>query len=350
MAASSPILHPILVHLRPRRVLTAFALCLCIGAGALAWLGKQGASSLRLAEPGGIEVLPGDTLARVLRRLGDDGRLEHPWAVRLWARMAGRGDRLIPGEYTLRPGITAAGLIADFAAGRVRQHAVRLPEGATFRDALTTLWASPVLIATLRGRGETDIMAALGLPGVAAEGRFLPDTYFVTRGQSDLDVLRRSCAAMQEQLTALWHTRGPGAPSSMTDALTLASLVEKETGRADERPLVAAVLMNRLRLGMPLQIDSTVIYGLGERFRGNLTRQDLLTPTPHNTYTRRGLPPTPIALPGTASLKAVMKPATVDYLYFVARGDGSHVFSRDLESHNRAVDCYQRQRRERCAS
>jgi UPF0755 protein len=240
--------------------------------------------------------------------------------------------------------------VADFAAGRVLQHAVRLPEGATFRDALAALWASPVLTATLRERSEADIMAALGLPGLAAEGRFLPDTYFVTRGQSDLDVLRRSQAAMESQLTALWQTRGPGAPQTMAQALTLASLVEKETARANERPLVAAVLLNRLRLGMLLQIDSTVIYGMGKRFQGNLTRHDLHTPTPHNTYTQRGLPPTPIALPGAASLQAVMKPAAVDYLYFVARGDGSHVFSSRIEDHNRAVDCYQRQRQERCAS
>lgn len=342
--------HPILVHPSLRHTLAAIGLCLCIGLAGLAWLGKQGATPLRLAQPAAIEVLPGDTLTRVVRRLAADGRLDRPWAVRLWARLAGRGDRLIPGEYTLNPGLTAAGLIADFAAGRVRQHAVRVPEGATFRDALAVLWNSPVLVATLRGRDEAEIMAALGLPGVAAEGRFLPDTYFVTRGQSDLDVLQRSSAAMQKQLAALWHTRRPGAPGSMTEALILASLVEKETARADERPLIAAVLLNRLRLGMPLQIDSTVIYGLRERFRGNLTRQHLLAPTPHNTYTRRGLPATPIALPGTASLQAVMAPATVDYLYFVARGDGSHVFSRDLAAHNRAVDCYQRQRRERCAS
>jgi UPF0755 protein len=136
----------------------------------------------------------------------------------------------------------------------------------------------------------------------------------------------------------------------MGDAVTLASLVEKETGRADERPLIAAVLLNRLRLGMPLQIDSTVIYGLGAQFDGNLRRQDLLTPTPYNTYTQRGLPPTPIALPSLASLRAVLHPAPVDYLYFVARGDGSHVFSGSLDEHNRAVDCYQRQRAERCRS
>lgn len=323
---------------------------LCLAAATLAWLGQQAIRPLTLAAPDSIQILPGDTLAIVVGRLAESGWLEHPLAIRAWARLAGRGDRIIAGEYTFTPGTTVAHLLADFAAGRVRQHAVRVPEGGTFRDVLAALWTSPVLTATLRDRGEADIMTALGAPGLAAEGWFLPDTYFVTRGQSDLDVLRRSHAAMQAQLDMLWQARGPGSPASASEALTLASLVEKETARADERPLVAAVLLNRLRLGMPLQIDSTVIYGLGTRFNGNLTRRDLLTPTPHNTYTHRGLPPTPIALPSAASLQAVMRPAAVDYLYFVARGDGSHVFSRTLDDHNRAVDCYQRQHAQRCAS
>ncbi|MBC7162412.1 MAG: endolytic transglycosylase MltG [Immundisolibacter sp.] len=337
--------------LRPgRRSWTVAVIVLCVATGTLAWLGQQAQTPLKLAARDSIDVQPGDTLAIVMRRLGAAGQLEHPLAIRAWARLTGRGDRIVAGEYSLTPGSTAAGLLADFAAGRVRQHAVRVPEGARFRDLLTTLWASPVLTATLRDRTEADIMAALGAPGQSAEGSFLPDTYFVTRGQSDLDVLRRSHAAMQDRLTTLWQARGPGAPASMSQALTLASLVEKETGRPDERPLVAAVLLNRLRLGMPLQIDSTVIYGLGTQFDGNLTRRDLLTPTPHNTYTRRGLPPTPIALPSAASLQAVMNPAMVDYLYFVGRGDGSHVFSRTLAEHNQAVDCYQRRQAQRCTS
>ena len=333
-----------------RRVGPILALSLCLVAAALAWLGRQAQAPLALEAPDTLQILPGDTLASVLDRLAAAGRLGHPLAIRAWARLSGRGDRIIAGEYALPPGTTAARLLADFAAGRVRQHAVRVPEGVTFHDALAALWASPVLTSTLRGRDDADIMAALGAPGVAAEGWFLPDTYFVTRGQSDLDVLRRSHVAMQAQLDTLWQMRGPGAPASTAEALTLASLIEKETARADERPLIAAVLLNRLRLGMPLQIDSTVIYGLGTRFDGNLTRRDLLSPTPHNTYTQRGLPPTPIALPSTASLKAAMNPAAVDYLYFVARGDGSHVFSRTLAEHNQAVDCYQRQLSQRCPS
>lgn len=294
--------------------------------------------------------MPGQTLGGVLAELAAAGYIDHPRAIHLWARLMRRGDRIIAGEYAIAPGTTLARLLADFAAGRVLLHPVRLPEGATFRDALAALWASPVLTATLRGDSDAAIMDRLGAPGVPAEGGFLPDTYFVTRGQTDLDVLRRSRAAMQARLDELWQARGPGAPNSVPEALTLASVVEKETGRAEERPLVASVLLNRLRLGMPLQIDSTVIYGLGDRFDGNLTRRDLLTPTPHNTYTQRGLPPTPIALPSTASLRAVLHPAAVDYLYFVAKGDGSHVFSRTLAEHNRAVDCYQRRLSRYCPS
>ncbi|HCZ48845.1 MAG TPA: endolytic transglycosylase MltG [Gammaproteobacteria bacterium] len=333
-----------------QRLLFTAALLLCVAAAALAALGHYAHKPLTATGAAMIEVRPGDTLPVVLTGLAQAGSLGHPWAVRIWARLTGRGDRIVAGEYLLAPDTTPYQLLTDLAAGRVRQHPVRLPEGGTFRQALETLWASPVLSATLREHSDADIMSALGSPQLPAEGWFMPDTYFVTRGQTDLDVLRRSHEAMKTRLAALWADRGPAAPPSPAQALTLASLVEKETARADERPLVAAVLLNRLRLGMPLQIDSTVIYGLGDRFDGNLTRRHLTTPTPHNTYTRRGLPPTPIALPSESSLHAVLHPAAVDYLYFVARGDGSHVFSRTLVEHNRAVDCYQRKRRARCSS
>lgn len=337
--------HPIAGSHR-RRAAIAVALMACLVAAQLAWLGRVAGTPV--ARGGTVVVQPGQRLAAVLDGLAAAGHIEHPLAVRVWARLTGRGDRIVAGEYALTSTTTPARLLADFAAGRVVRHAVRVPEGATFREALAALWSAPALTVTLRERSDADIMAALGFPGLPTEGWFLPDTYFVTRGQTDLDVLRRSHAAMRARLDALWPARGAGAPSSRDDAVTLASLVEKETGRAEERPLVAGVMLNRLRLGMPLQIDSTVIYGLGDRFDGNLTRRDLRTPTAHNTYTQKGLPPTPIALPSEASLLAALHPAPVDYLYFVARGDGSHVFSRTLVEHNRAVDCYQRRRAERC--
>jgi UPF0755 protein len=320
----------------------------CLALAQLAWLGHLANRPIRMA--GTVFVQPGQTLATVLNTLAAAGQVEHPRAIRAWARLTGRGDRIIAGEYEIDPATTPARLLADFAAGRVVQHAVRLPEGGTFRDALRAIWASPGITITLREHSDADIMTALGAPSLPAEGWFLPDTYFVTRGETDLALLRRSHAAMRARLAVLWEARGAGAPATEEDALILASLVEKETGRADERPLVAGVMLNRLRLGMPLQIDSTVIYGLGEGFDGNLTRRDLRTPTAHNTYTRKGLPATPIALPSEASLEAVLHPAPVDYLYFVARGDGSHAFSRTLAEHNRAVDCYQRRQAGRCPS
>lgn len=331
-----------------RRATTASALLVCLLLAQLAWLGHLANRPIRTA--GSVLVQPGQTLATVLDTLARAGQIKHPRAIHVWARLTGRGDRIIAGEYEIDPATTPARLLADFAAGRVLQHAVRLPEGGTFRDALRAIWASPGVTATLREHSDAEIMAALGAPSLPAEGWFLPDTYFVTRGETDLALLRRSHAAMRARLAALWAARGAGAPATAQDALILASLVEKETGRADERPLVAGVMLNRLRLGMPLQIDSTVIYGLGEAFDGNLTRRDLLAPTAHNTYTRKGLPATPIALPSEASLTAVLHPAPVDYLYFVARGDGSHAFSRTLAEHNRAVDCYQRRQAGRCPS
>ena len=327
---------------------TAATLLACLVVAQLAWLGHLAGSPMSTG--GTVLVQPGQTLAGVLDALAGTGHVEHPRAIRVWARLTGRGDRIIAGEYAIRPGTTPARLLADFAAGRVLRHAVRLPEGATFRDALDAIWAAPAVTATLRGKSDAEIMTALGSPDVPAEGWFLPETYFVTRGETDLALLRRSYTAMRARLETLWAARGAGAPASAEDAVTLASLVEKETGRAEERALVAGVLMNRLRLGMPLQIDSTVIYGLVDGFDGNLTRHHLRADTPHNTYTRRGLAATPIALPSEASLVAVLHPAPVDYLYFVARGDGSHAFSRTLAEHNRAVDCYQRRQIERCRS
>jgi UPF0755 protein len=186
-------------------------------------------------------------------------------------------------------------------------------------------------------------MAALGAPGIAPEGRFFPDTYSYAKGSSDLAVLQRAYAAMSRRIQAAWDERSPDAPlRSPDDLLTLASIVEKETGRAADRGLVAGVFLNRLRLGMPLQTDPTVIYGLGEAFDGNLRKRDLQADTPYNTYTRLGLPPTPIAMPGRDALWAVVKPAPTKALYFVARGDGSSEFSATLAEHNRAVDKYQR--------
>ena len=219
----------------------------------------------------------------------------------------------------------------------------RLIDGWTFRQVRAELQRNPTLKPQTQGLSDAEVMASIGAAGVLPEGRFFPDTYAYSKGSSDLAVLQRAYAAMQRRVDAAWAQRPAGSPlKSPDDLLKLASIVEKETGRAAERGLVAAVFLNRLRIGMPLQTDPTVIYGLGETFDGNLRKRDLQTDTPYNTYTRRGLPPTPIAMPGLASLRAAVQPAATPALYFVARGDGSSVFSADLAAHNRAVNQYQR--------
>jgi UPF0755 protein len=221
--------------------------------------------------------------------------------------------------------------------------AVRFIEGWTLRQLRAELAKSPSLKPTTAGLSDGQLMAALGAPGMPAEGRFFPDTYVYSRGVSDLTVLRRAHRSMQLRLAEVWAERMPDLPlKSADELLTLASIVEKETGRAADRALVAGVFINRLRIGMPLQTDPTVIYGLGPAFDGNLRKRDLLADTPFNTYTRGGLPPTPIALPGMASLRAAVRPQATKALYFVARGDGSSVFSETLAEHNRAVNRYQR--------
>ena len=218
---------------------------------------------------------------------------------------------------------------------------LRLIEGWNWRQVRAALAAAPHLKLTTASLSDAEVMAALGQPGIAPEGRFFPDTYAYSRGVSDLTVLKRAHAAMQRRLEAAWGQRAADLPLKNADeALILASIVEKETGAPADRSKVAAVFVNRLRLGMPLQTDPTVIYGLGEAYGGNLRKRDLTTDTPFNTYTRTGLPPTPIAMPGAASLQAALQPAAVKSLYFVARGDGSSEFSDDLAAHNRAVNKY----------
>lgn len=250
------------------------------------------------------------------------------------------------GEYALPPGITPRELLRKMAAGEVVQHQFTIVEGWTFRDLRSALAKEPALAAIATTLSDAEIMAKLGEHGIAAEGRFLPETYAFVRGDSDFDLLRRARTAMKKTLADAWGRRSPDLPlASADEALILASIVEKETGRSEERPAIAGVFARRLKLGMLLQTDPTVIYGLGDSFDGNLRRADLDADTPYNTYRRPGLPPTPIALPGRAAIEAATHPAGGNTLYFVARGDGSHEFSDSLEAHNRAVAKYQLRRR-----
>ncbi|MCY7314598.1 MAG: endolytic transglycosylase MltG [Rubrivivax sp.] len=260
-----------------------------------------------------------------------------------WFRWSGQARRIRAGSYEIKTGTTPRGLLAKMVQGDETLERVRFIEGWTLRQVRAALAQSPHLKSATAQMSDGQLMAALGAPGIAAEGRFFPDTYVYSRGVSDLTILRRAHQALQGRLAAAWAERPPESPLKTPDELlTLASIVEKETGVAADRALVAGVFINRLKLGMPLQTDPTVIYGLGTAFDGNLRKRDLQTDGPYNTYTRGGLPPTPIALPGMASLRAAVRPQPTRALFFVARGDGSSVFSETLAEHNRAVNKYQR--------
>jgi len=294
------------------------------------------------AEGSTVEIAPGQTVAAIADGLAARGVLDHPRLWALFARFSGQAARVRAGEYALREGMTPEGLLELLVSGRVVLHPVTLIEGWTFAEALAAVQANPVVKTTLKGT-PAHTMELLGSPGVAPEGQLFPDTYLVPRGATDLEVLKLAHARLEERLAAAWSQRRKDLPlKSAYEALILASIVEKETGAPEERPRIAGVFVNRLRLGMRLQTDPTVIYGLGAAYDGSLHRRDLLTDTPYNTYTRAGLPPTPIALPSAEALQAAVQPLPGDDLYFVAtgRGDGRHVFSPTLAQHDAAVARY----------
>lgn len=267
----------------------------------------------------------------------------HPRLLYEWFRWSGQARKIRAGSYEIDAGTSPRGLLAKMVQGDETMERVRFIEGWTLRQLRVALAHAPHLKSATASMSDAQLMAALGAPDLAAEGRFFPDTYVYSRGVSDLTVLRRAHRALQQRLDEIWADRALDSPlKSSAEALTLASIIEKETGQSADRALVAGVFVNRLRIGMMLQTDPTVIYGLGPAFDGNLRKRDLLADTPYNTYTRGGLPPTPIALPGIASLRAAVRPQATKALYFVARGDGSSVFSETLAEHNRAVNKYQR--------
>jgi UPF0755 protein len=290
-----------------------------------------------------FEVKPGMSLSAVARELQGANVLAQSWPMVALARAQGVDRAIKAGNYEIESGITLRELLGRLTQGDVTQTSFAIIEGATFAEVRRALREQGQVRNTVLDLPNSELMARLGAPGQDAEGRFFPDTYFFSAGSSDLGVLRRAHEAMTARLAAAWDKRSPGLPlASADEALVLASIVEKETGRAADRPLVASVFINRLRAGMRLQTDPTVIYGMGDKFDGNLRRRDLENDTPWNTYTRDGLPPTPIALPSQASLDAVLHPPASGYLYFVARGDGSSQFSTNLTDHNRAVAKFQK--------
>ncbi|MDX1374139.1 MAG: endolytic transglycosylase MltG [Burkholderiales bacterium] len=261
----------------------------------------------------------------------------------LLARALNRAQAIKAGSYEFNRALTPLELLDKLTRGDVQQAELRFAEGWTLRQVRQAIDASSHLRHDSSGMDEDALRAAIGVTEPRLEGLLFPDTYLFAKGSSDVAVLRRAYRAMQRHLAAEWTARDPDLPyQTPYEALIMASIVEKETGQAIERDLIAGALVNRLRIGMRLQADPTVIYGLGEAFDGNLKKVHLLTDGPYNTYTRPGLPPTPIAIPGLASLRAALQPAETDALYYVARGDGSSQFSRTLEEHNRAVNKYQR--------
>jgi UPF0755 protein len=290
-----------------------------------------------------VSIEPGATPREVANAWARAGVLVPPRVLYEWFRWSGEARRIRAGSYVVGPEVTPRQLLAKMVQGEEFFERVRLIEGWTLRQFRAELARAPHLKPASAGMTDAQLMAVLGAGSTAAEGRFFPDTYMYSRGVSDLTVLKRAHETMQRQLNAAWEARVDGLPlKSADEALILASIVEKETGKPSDRAQIAGVFSNRLRVGMPLQTDPSVIYGLGESFDGNLRKRDLLTDGPYNTYTRAGLPPTPIAMPGLASIRAAVNPDRTKALYFVARGDGSSVFSESLVEHNRAVNLYQR--------
>ena len=293
-----------------------------------------------------VHIAPGETLGGLSSRLAARGYLEHPLLLNVVARLTGADQRVRSGEYAVPVGSTPGDLLALLQSDRTVRYQVTLPEGITIARALQLLQEAPALRATLQGPEDPRLLALVA-PAAATEGFFLPETYQYQRGDSDLDVLTRAHTLMRGLLEEQWQRRDPALPlATPYDALILASVIERETGLASERRAIAGVFRRRLERGMRLQTDPTVIYGLGPRFDGNLTRAHLKDErNPYNTYRHRGLPPGPICLPGAAAVRAALDPASGDELYFVARGDGSHVFSATLAAHEQAVRDYQLQRR-----
>jgi len=327
------------------RILSAFVLLVLLAAAVLGWFAHRSYTEpLNVpASAFAFDVRPGATLGAVARDLGAAGVLPHPITLVGLARMRGVDRNIKAGSYEIEAGTTLPRLLAKLTQGDVTQRAIVVVEGTTFADLRRALRASADVKNTVLDLPDAELMARLGTPSGAAEGMFFPDTYFFAAGSSDVAILDRARKAMAARLDAAWAQRATDLPfATPYDALILASIVEKETGKAVDRPLIASVFVNRLRKGMRLQSDPTVIYGMGARFDGDLKKRDLEADTPYNTYTREGLPPTPIALPSQASIDAVLNPPPTDYLFFVARGDGTSKFSATLPEHNKAVSRYQK--------
>lgn len=303
-------------------------------------------AELTLTEPETIILSRGSSIRTLANQLIEKDLLENKYYFLIWGKLNRQETRLQAGEYVISPGLSLASLLNNMVAGNVVQHDLVLIEGYTFRQILQTIWQNSIITKQLENLSDEEIMTALGHEGEHPEGRFYPDTYYISRGVTDIELLNRAYDEMARILQEEWQQRAENLPlKSSYEALILASIVEKESAIAEERPLIAGLFINRLRKKMRLQTDPTVIYGI-EGYDGNIRFRDLRKDTPYNTYTRHGLPPTPIALAGREAIHATLHPDKTNYLYFVAYGDGSgkHVFSTNLKDHEKAVDRYQRKK------
>lgn len=289
-----------------------------------------------------IEIEPGSSLKAIAFQLVDEKILNEPWRFIILAKALDQSKKLRPGNYNLNPNITPYQLLKSFVEGRATEGSITFIEGQDFQSMLEKIKANDSIKKTMKPYDTKAIAAAVGIPYESVEGQFFPDTYYFSRNTSDIEILKRAYKAMQKKLNYEWARRAAELPyKNSYEALTMASIIEKETGKSIEANLISGVFIHRLSIKMKLQSDPTVIYGIGKKFNGDITKKDLLTDTPYNTYTRHGLPPTPITMPGLISIRAALHPTKTDALYFVGKGDGSHYFSVNLNEHNSAVRKYQ---------
>lgn len=326
-----------------RFILISLPLLVILAGMGVTWHMHQGLTyRAHLETPVNIVIKPGESFKSIAKQLSREGVLGDPAVVSLYARLNGHASRIKAGEYEFSGELGLLDVIRILETGRVKQHQLALIEGKTFQDWLDVIRAHPKIKQTLAGLSDTQIMSQLGRPNQKPEGFFFPDTYTFTANDTDVMILKHALKKMTEVLDQEWARRMPDLPYKTSyEALIMASIIEKETGIAQERSRIAGVFVTRLSQGMRLQTDPTVIYGLRERFRGNLKRVHLKENTPYNTYVHKGLPPTPIAMPSLAAIQAALHPRLQGELYFVSKGDGSHYFSKTLEEHNLAVRKYQ---------
>lgn len=324
-----------------RKTIVLGVLVAAAAAGGFAWWSKQPIVGEGDSIP--FTISKGSGAHAAGQQIAEAGVPIQPLLFNLLARFTGKSGKLKAGSYELKPGTTPVRLIDQLVRGEYAQESLTIIEGWTFRQMRQAIAGHKGLKHDTVGLSDSELMEKLGSEYKQPEGLFFPDTYLFAKGSSELAIYKQAHTALLQHLGTAWAQRAPDLPyADQYQALTMASIVEKETGQKSERAMIASVFVNRLRLGMMLQTDPTVIYGLGEKFDGNIRKKDLETDTPYNTYTRNGLPPTPIALPGLQSLGAALAPAKSGALYFVSRGNGSSQFSDNLTDHNRAVNQYQR--------